>query len=149
MVSIFSQECILKGSFDRNALSNKGKKGTAGVDDDILAEIESWRDTLAKNIALRNPVLSVEEMNSVVQRMIDRLLFLRICEDRGIEDYPTMYNLLEGDRVYARLSLLFQQADEKYNSGLFHFQKEPDRDEEVDTLSRSLAIDDKVLKGII
>ncbi|MGD0534390.1 MAG: TaqI-like C-terminal specificity domain-containing protein [Methanoregula sp.] len=147
--SIFSQESILRGSFDKYALSNKGKKGTAGVDDDILTEIESWRDDLAKNIALRNTGLSVEELNSVVQRTIDRILFLRICEDRGIEEYPTLHKLLEGEHTYARLSDIFRHADEKYNSGLFHFQQEQDSDELPDTISLSVTIDDKVLKGII
>ena len=147
--SIFAQESILRGSFDKYAQSNKGKKGTAGVDDDILTEIESWRDELAKNIAIRNTGLSVEELNSIVQRTIDRLLFLRICEDRGIEEYPTLYKLLEGDRVYPRLCDLFRHADEKYNSGLFHFQQEQDSDELPDTLSLSVTIDDKVLKGVI
>jgi len=147
--SIFSQESILRGSFDKYALSNKGKKGTAGVDDDILSEIESWRDDLAKNIAIRNTGLSVEELNSIVQRTIDRLLFLRICEDRGIEEYPTLHKLLEGEHTYARLCDLFRYADEKYNSGLFHFQQEQDSDELPDTISLSVTIDDKVLKGII
>jgi hypothetical protein len=147
--SIFSQESILRGSFDKYALSNKGKKGTAGVDDDILTEIESWRDDLAKNIALRNTGLSVEELNSIVQRTIDRLLFLRICEDRGIEEYPTLHKLLEGEHTYARLCDLFRHADEKYNSGLFHFQQEQDSDELPDTISLSVTIDDKTLKGVI
>ena len=71
-----------------------------GVDDDILAEIEQWRDALAKNIALRNPSLTVEELNSIVQRTIDRILFLRICEDRGIEEYETLHKLMEGEQVY-------------------------------------------------
>ena len=149
LLSIFSQDAILKGSFDKYAESTKGKKGTANVDDDILTEIESWRDELARNIALRNTGLTVEELNSVVQRTIDRIIFLRICEDRGIEEYPTLYKLLEGDRTYARLCDLFRQADEKYNSGLFHFQQEQDTDELPDTLSLSVIIDDKVLKGII
>jgi len=149
LVSIFSQDCILKGSFDRYADSQKGKKGTATVDDDILTEIESWRDALAKNIALRNPSLSVDELNTVVQRTIDRLIFLRICEDRGIEEYTTLHKLLEGEHVYARLCELFKQADAKYNSGLFHFEKEQDWDEMPDTLSLALVIDDKVLKGVI
>lgn len=149
LVSVFSQECILKGSFDKYAASQKGKKGTATVDDDILAEIETWRDALAKNIAIRNDKLSVGELNTVVQRTIDRLLFLRICEDRGIEEYTTLHKLLEGENVYARLCELFRLADAKYNSGIFHFEKEPDWDEMPDTLSLSLAIDDKVLKGII
>ena len=147
--SVFAQESILRGSFDKYALSNKGKKGTAGVDDDILTEIESWRDALAKNIAIRNTALSVEELNSVVQRTIDRILFLRICEDRGIEEYPTLHKLLEGEHTYARLCDLFRHADEKYNSGLFHFQQEQDSDELPDTLSLSVTIDDKVLKGVI
>ena len=147
--SVFAQDSILRGSFDKYALSNKGKKGTAGVDDDILTEIESWRDALAKNIAIRNTALSVEELNSVVQRTIDRILFLRICEDRGIEEYPTLHNLLEGEHTYARLSDIFRHADEKYNSGLFHFQQEQDSDELPDTLSLSVTIDDKVLKGVI
>ena len=149
LVSVFSQDSILRGSFDKYAGSQKGKKGTATVDDDILTEIESWRDALAKNIAIRNPTLSVDELNTVVQRTIDRLLFLRICEDRGIEEYTTLYKLLEGERVYARLCEHFLQADAKYNSGLFHFEKEPDWNEMPDTLSLSLAIEDKVLKGII
>ncbi len=149
LVSVFSQDSILKGSFDKYASSQKGRKGTATVDDDILTEIESWRDALAKNIAIRNPTLSVDELNTVVQRTIDRLLFLRICEDRGIEEYTTLHKLLEGEHVYARLCDHFREADAKYNSGLFHFEKEPDWNEMPDTLSLSLIIDDKVLKDIL
>jgi hypothetical protein len=149
LVSIISPESIQLGSFDKYAETTKGKRGTASVDDDILAEIEQWRDALAKNIALRNPSLTVEELNSIVQRTIDRILFLRICEDRGIEEYETLHNLLEGEQVYGRLCQLFRNADDKYNSGLFHFQQEPDWDESPDTLSLTVAMDDKVLKGII
>ena len=149
LVSIIAPDSILRGSFDKYAETTKGKRGTASVDDDILAEIEQWRDALAKNIALRNPSLTVEELNSVVQRTIDRILFLRICEDRGIEEYETLHKLLEGEQVYSRLCQLFRYADDKYNSGLFHFQQEPDWDESPDTLSLTIAIDDKVLKGII
>jgi len=149
LVSILSPESIQLGSFDKYAETAKGKRGTASVDDDILAEIEQWRDALAKNIALRNPSLTVEELNSIVQRTIDRILFLRICEDRGIEVYETLHKLLEGEGVYGRLCQLFRNADDKYNSGLFHFQQEPDWDESPDTLSLTVAMDDKVLKGII
>ena len=149
LVSILSPESIQLGSFDKYAETAKGKRGTASVDDDILAEIEQWRDALAKNIALRNPSLTVDELNSIVQRTIDRILFLRICEDRGIEEYETLHKLLEGEGVYGRLCQLFRNADDKYNSGLFHFQQEPDWDESPDTLSLTVAMDDKILKGII
>jgi len=148
LVSVFSKDAVFKGSFDRFAESTKGKKGTASVDDDILTEIENWRDALAKNIALRNTSLTVEELNYSVQTIIDRIIFLRICEDRGLEQNETLKALLDLEDVYTHLCELFRRADMKYNSGIFYFQKEPDR-EEPDTLTLTLNVDDKVLKGII
>lgn len=147
--SVFSREAVLKGSFDRYAEDKKGKKGTAEVDDAFLSEIESWRDALARNIAIRNPSLSMQELNFAVQKTIDRIIFLRICEDRGIETQHPLRILLNGTNVYKRLVEIFYRADERYNSGLFHFQKEKDRSESPDGLTLGLDIDDKVLKDII
>ncbi|HHT9130088.1 MAG TPA: type I restriction endonuclease, partial [Candidatus Brocadiaceae bacterium] len=146
---IFSRDAILKGSFDKYAESSKVKKGTAEVDAVFLKEIESWRDMLARNLALRNPNLTQHDLNFAVQRTIDRIIFLRICEDRGIEQYGRLMALKNGDHVYARLCELFHRADERYNSGLFHFRKEKERSETPDTLTTSLTIDDKPLKDII
>jgi hypothetical protein len=81
---VFARESVLKGSFDRYAEETTGKRGTSEVDAEFLREIEGWRDALARNIALRN-TLSVHELNFAVQCTIDRIIFLRICEDRGIE----------------------------------------------------------------
>jgi type I restriction-modification system DNA methylase subunit len=119
------------------------------VDAEFLAEIEQWRDMLAKNLALRNRERSVHDLNFAVQRIIDRIIFLRICEDRGAEHYGQIQALLNGEHTYGRLKQLFQQADDRYNSGLFHFQHEKDRAEAPDELTLDLAIDDKVLKDII
>jgi type I restriction-modification system DNA methylase subunit len=147
--SIFSPEAIRKGSFDKYAQSKRKKRGTAEVDDAFLKEIENWRDILARNIALRNTDLSTRELNYAVQRTIDRIIFLRICEDRGIEKYAQLMSLQNGVNVYQRLCQIFRRADERYNSGLFHFQKEKDRTDSPDELSLNLKIDDKVLKGIL
>ena len=149
IANIFSKDAVLKGSFDKYAETNKSKKGTAEVDAAFLREIEAWREQLAKNIALRNPKLEQREINFAVQRTIDRLIFLRICEDRGMETYGQLQALLNGERVYARLCNLFHHADERYNSGIFHFQKEQDRGEAPDELTLALQIDDKPLKEII
>lgn len=148
IANIFSREAVLKGSFDKFAHDSKGKRGTTTVDDVFLEEIERWRDLLARNIALRNPALSQRELNFAVQRTIDRIIFLRICEDRGIEPYGRLMALRNGERVYARLCEKFQRADERYNSGLFHFQREKGRPEAPDELTLSLNLDDKVLKDI-
>jgi predicted type IV restriction endonuclease len=148
IAAIFSKDAILKGSFDKYAESNKTKRGTAEVDSAFLAEIESWREMLARNIALRNS-LTVRELNDSVQRIIDRIIFLRIAEDRGIEDYGALRGIVNGNNTYSRLQELFYKADDRYNSGLFHFRHEKDEAEPPDKLTTSLAIDDKPLKDIL
>ncbi|MCG7848311.1 MAG: N-6 DNA methylase, partial [ANME-2 cluster archaeon] len=138
---IFSKEAIFKGSFDRHVQSTKGKRGTAEVDSEFLKEIESWRELLAKNIALRNPDVSIYELNYAVQKIIDRIIFLRICEDRGIEPYGQLQPAAESTDVYIRLLNHFKLAESKYNSGIFDF--------DYDKITPTLRIDDKVLKTII
>ena len=145
----FSKDAILKGAFDKYAESHKAKKGTAEVDTAFLQEIERWRDLLARNLALRNPRLTRRELNFAVQRTIDRLVFLRICEDRGIEEYGRLAALQNGTQVYQRLLKHFYQADDRYNSGIFHFRSEKVRDASPDALTPELTIDDKVLKDIL
>jgi type I restriction-modification system DNA methylase subunit/REP element-mobilizing transposase RayT len=149
IANIFSPQSILKGSFDQYAEAATGKRGTAEVDDAFLAEIEHWRELLVHNLALRNPTLGQRDLNYAVQLTIDRLIFLRICEDRGIEFYGQLQALLNGGDTYARLFQLFRKADERYNSGLFHFRTERDQADIPDTLTPSLLVDDKTLKEII
>lgn len=149
IAKIFARDAILKGSFDKFAESTKAKRGTAEVDDAFLSEIEQWRADLARNLALRNPTLSQRDLNFSVQRTIDRIVFLRICEDRRIEVYGRLQALLNGEHTYRRLYQLFREADQRYNSGLFYFEKEKGRVEPPDDLTPELEIDDAVLKRII
>lgn len=149
LTGLFSREAVLKGSFDKFAESKKGKHGTAEVDAEFLKEIESWREMLARNIALRNPSLSVYELNFAVQRTIDRIIFLRIAEDRGLEKYGRLQALCNGTEIYPRLTELFELADERYNSGLFHFRQEKGQAEESDRFTLELVLDDKPLKAIL
>jgi type I restriction-modification system DNA methylase subunit len=149
IANVFSRDAVLKGSFDKYAESSKAKRGTAAVDDEFLQTIETWRKELAENLALRNKKLSQRELNFAVQRIIDRIIFLRICEGRGIENYGRLQTLTNGDRIYPRLGKLFEQADDRYNSGLFHFKAEKGRHEAADELTLGLAIDDKLLRDIL
>ena len=150
IAGVFSKEAVLKGSFDKFAVTAKGKRGTTAVDEEFLATIEEWREDLARNLAIRNPLLTQRELNFSVQRVIDRIIFLRICEDRGIEDYGRLRLATEEKgAIYPRLVQLFKQADERYNSGLFHFNEEKGRNEAPDSLTPELQVDDSTLKKII
>lgn len=148
IAATFSKDSVLKGRFDVEA-ARREKRGTAEVDDAFLDEIESWREQLAANLKLRNQDLGQVELNYAVQATIDRIIFLRICEDRGIEPYGRLQGCIKGTEVYKRLMEIFDEADAKYNSGLFHFHPEPGRNSNVDVLTPRLTIDDKLLKGII
>ena len=148
IAAIFAKDSILKGAFDKFVASDKKKKGTATVDIDFLKAIESWRNALAHNFALRNN-LSQRELNYAVTKIIDRLIFLRIAEDRGIENFGQLKKSTENKDIYTSLLKLFQAADDRYNSGLFHFQVEKDVSESPDTLTPKLKLDDKILKEIV
>ncbi len=148
----FSKERVLKGGLDKFIAGDSYKKGTTTVDKEFLASLDEWRIQLAYNIALRNPAYTEDELNFTVQQTIDRIIFLRIAEDRGVEEYGRLKNTSprpspkEREKsqkagYYEGLFEYFREADEKYNSGLFDFDK--------DKLSASLVIDDKVLKDII
>ena len=146
---VFSRDAVWSGAFDQYAAS-KRKRGTSEVDSEFLKDIEGWRDVLARNLALRNGDLSADDLNAAVQRIIDRIIFLRMAEDRGLESYGQILKLCEQSNIYDRfMNGLCLKADQKYNSGLFHFQKEPGVSDAPDTLTPRLAVDDKALKPIL
>ncbi|MGD0077173.1 MAG: N-6 DNA methylase [Sedimentisphaerales bacterium] len=147
--AIFSKDAVLKGSFDKYAAKAEGKRGTSTVDKEFLKEIEGWRKNLATRIAWQNRNLGTTEVSFAVQRIIDRILFLRMCEDWGIESYGQLMALKNGSNIYRRLGELFEKADAKYNSGLFYFKQEKGRNEQVDELTLGLDVPDEPISWIL
>lgn len=137
----FSKEAVLKGSFDKFIDGNANKKGTATVDKEFLNSLDEWRTLLAETISKENKQLDEDELNFVVQQTLDRIIFLRICEDRSIEPYGSLQDAVKSGDYYKNLLQEFKQADDKYNSGLFDFKK--------DKLSHELIVNNKTLKTII
>ena len=135
----FSYDSVLKGNLDRFCVSGKNKRGTSEIDKELLATIEQWRVDLAKNIALRNPDLSLRNLNMAVQKIIDRIVFLRIAEDKDMEEMETLLKACREENYYRALCKIFGFANAKYNSGLFANESWLD----------NLVIDNKVLKSII
>jgi len=144
----FSHDAVLSGAFDRYAAEAPGRKSFIPVDAAFLARISDWRETLARNIVANNPGVTPRELNYAVQMIIDRIIFLRISEDRGVETQYRLEPLQNGARVYPRLLELFRHADARYNSGLFHFGRETGRGEPDDITPR-LTLDDRLLRDIL
>lgn len=135
----FSKDAVWKGSFDKFAKAEK--RGNQLVDKSFLTEIETWRSLLAKDIATNNSDIDIYQLNEAVQKIIDRIIFLRIAEDRGIEFYETLKKTIESKDTYKLLVTIFKRAQDKYNSNLFDFN--------ADSLTTKLKISDKVLDRII
>jgi len=135
----FAKESIQQGSFDKYIA--KEKRGSQLVDKVFLKEIESWREWLAKDIAKNNSDISVADLNFAVQKIIDRIIFLRIAEDRGIEPYKTLENIIKSKNSYKELVKHFKVSQTKYNSGLFNFEE--------DTITQDLKISDILLDKIL
>ncbi|MEM6749648.1 MAG: DNA methyltransferase [Planctomycetota bacterium] len=150
LVALFSPSAIQQGAFDKYA-TKKRTRGTAEVDDVFLDQLEAWRSDLAKHVLQQNKVanLTQRQLNQAVQLIIDRIVFLRICEDRGIEPAGALREASQASGVYGRLLALFRAADAKYNSGLFHFEQESGREAEPDTLTPGLVVGDRPLKAIL
>ena len=141
--SLFSRAAVQNGAL-RNWIDDEKTRGALPVDEAFLREMESWRETLAKDMALHNRGLNRRQLNLLVQRTIDRIVFFRIAEDRGIELYGRLQRAASpGKQVYNELKILFQEADDKYNSGLFHFARGGDQ------LSLKIVLSDEPLRQII
>ena len=138
-----------KNKLNKELESKKTFKGTTTVDQEFLKEISHWREILAKDIAKLNPTLTNRNLNFAVQKTIDRIIFLRMCEDRGIEDDYNLKAVTNGVRIYRRLFEKFQKADDKYNSGLFYLREEKGREDLPDDITPFIEIGDETIKKII
>ena len=135
-----SWDAVDLGKFDTYYESAKEKRGTKSVDEDILEMIERWRVLLACDIALHNEEMNEAALTSCVQKLIDRLLFLRIAEDKEIEPHKQLQKVsAEKENIYAKLKSLFAKCETRFNAGLFT----------NDDYLNSLKVEDKTLCTII
>ncbi|MCY4062771.1 MAG: N-6 DNA methylase [Chloroflexi bacterium] len=146
--SRFHRDAVAQGAL-REWVEGERVRGASSVDKDFLSEMEKWRELLANDIALHNRNLTQRQLNLLVQRTIDRIVFLRIAEDRDIEAYERLRRAAKAEmQVYEELKILFIEADDKYNSGLFHFSDEK-RASDPDSDSLKIHISDEALRHII
>lgn len=116
---LLGRESVYTGKFDEEWI-NLGKKiEFLSVDDLFLNQINNWRQQLGEEIYKYKPQISEPLLNDYVQSYINRIIFLRVCEDRDIEIYQTLLGFAN-EQEFKALLKKFSQADKKYNSGLFN-----------------------------
>lgn len=143
----FSREAVLAGSIE--ALQKKyleKRTGEFALDREFLDDLSVWRLELAKDVA-KHPknrrVLNEYTLKECVQRILDRIVFLRVCEDRGIEETGTLLAILRlwqdhpGLSLYEQFNQLIDLRRSLYN-GLLFVQHE----------CENLVVGDKILESI-
>ena len=118
--NMLSKEAVLAGQFERHFGNIQGALRREPFDQYFLDQIRAWRMMLGEDILCNNPNVDAETLNIFVQRVLNRTIFLRICEDRCFENYES----LKAIATYQDLRTMFAAADQKYDSGLFELLEE-------------------------
>lgn len=118
--SLLSKESVLSGDFAARFENIRGAFRREPFDEYFLKQIRNWRLALGMDIAENNPGIDENTLNISVQRILDRIIFLRICEARSFEGYELLKNI----KTYDELKNIFLSADKKYDSGLFEMLEE-------------------------
>ncbi len=122
-----SKERVEQGSLEallpRDA---KSKRLRIPPDKSFLEDLTGWRTELAKDVHKRNPDLDVNLLNDVVQKLLDRIIFIRIAEDRKIRPDRELWEIVaqwreEGKRkpIMTHLVDLFREVNDDLNGDIF------------------------------
>ncbi len=127
---LFSREAVAGGSLERFAdtlpkkrgkIVQRGlfKAGSQSIGDTFLAELDEYRDTLARAFKNRNPELDGDTLTEITQRTLDRLVFIRFLEDKLI--HPEHLVAKFGDRgtVWQDFVAASHKLDGIYNGIVF------------------------------
>jgi len=126
-VSFFILRCLSKQSIEASILERFEKKRTReDVSIEIVNELFQLRKLLINNISEKNK-LSIYKLKESVQRILDRLVVIRVAEDRGVIHPESLSKMLET-----------WKETTAYNSKLFeaHF-------------CENLEIDNKILEDVV
>jgi len=142
---LLSKESFEKGLLDEKAEKWGKKSKKASIDKQLLEDFTRYRRLLTKSITKLNQKrkLTEEELDESVQRILDRLIFIRNCEDKELEQKLLISKLREWKskgkgKLVKSLREIFDYFDEQYNSKIF-----------AEHLCDSLEIENEVISEII
>ena len=122
----FSREEVHKDALEKLILKDAASKRLRiPVDTAFLEQMTAWREALAKDVYKNNPEISVPSLNDVVQRLLDRLVFIRILEDRKIIESKTLREIADNWKeakhrdLQTPLNALFKRLNEDFNGNIF------------------------------
>ena len=118
LLRLLSKDAVYSGRFEDEWKDITVNVDYLSVDKLFLKQINEWRLLLGKEILNSMPDIEIDYLGDVVQSYINKILFLRVCEDRNIETYQVLLKIADHNS-HRELVAKFKEADNRYNSGLF------------------------------
>jgi len=115
---LLGKKSVYLGEFDKIWKDIEDRINRYSVDDLFLKQINNWRIMLGTDVYKYQPSINNHLLNDYVQSYLNRIIFLRVCEDRNIEVYQTLLKFAN-EEDFKALIRKFVEADKKYDSGLF------------------------------
>jgi hypothetical protein len=115
---LLGKDAVYSGAFDTEWQTIETKLNQYSIDNLFLSQFNDWRKLLGSEIYKHDPKIKEQKLNDIVQSYLNRILFLRVCEDRNLEDYQTLLAFANTSDFKALIKK-FGEADKRYNSGLF------------------------------
>jgi type I restriction-modification system DNA methylase subunit len=124
ITQLISKGSVYSGDFDKYFNEQFSGSSTAQkkpVDKMFLDQINTWRVKLSNELYIKDTKYhSLEILNDVVQRFINQIVFIRICEDRSLPLYHNLIDLIKDkNQINKEIEKLIRAADKRYNSGMF------------------------------
>jgi len=148
---LLSKESVVKGELDKLLLLKP--KDRLPVDEAILDDLKRWRISLAKDIFKNNHELFSSDdrekdahfLKEITQRLLDRIIFMRSCEDRDLIHRPKLKRIFEErTESIGKNTMIFLKEEFKHYNLIFDSDLFRPKEWEDD-----LAIDFKVMQEII
>ena len=121
---LLSRPACEQNLLDQKALELFKKTKKTPVGQQLFSDLISWRSLLSKYLSKYNKKHPAYLIDEAVQRILDRLIFIRTCEDRGIEPpilRPILREWQNGARkdLIQELKHIWNDFDQGYDSRLF------------------------------
>ena len=141
---LLSKDAVISGILD----TYEKRRTRENIDIEILKDLYECRISLTNNIYLKNPELDKNLIRKSVQKILDRLIVIRVAEDRNIVPSDSILIQLEAwektvlnkeIRTFVMdLKNLFRDFDFSYNTSLFE-----------EDICEELKIDNDIMKEVI
>lgn len=121
--TLLSKESVYTGAFDAfvNGEFQSSSRYAAQIDEVFLEQMNAWRLAIGRDLYQKSEKYrDMDLLNDVVQEFMNQMIFLRICEDRGLPLYKSLKEAASDKKELQPVLLkIFKEADKRYGSKIF------------------------------